>query len=386
MYDEPSVLLSGDPGSQEPEQPASAASDSTTGQVEVLVAEVMHVSRVEHHPVPQVLVRFTGRLRVDSEAAYAQLDAAFKDMNLHAMLLTDEDGQHVIMAVQGRVQPNALPRWPNAVLLVLTLLSLLFIGSQMHASQHDADSALLVEGWPYALSMILILGAHELGHYFVARYHRMNITPPYFIPFPLSVFGTLGAFILFREPTPNRKILFDVSIAGPLAGFVMALPILFIGLAGSNVEPLPTDESYMSEGDSIVYMAAKYIVFGEMLPRGNRDVFVNQVAWAGWSGLLLTALNLIPVGQLDGGHIMHTLLGRRVLRLYWPLVIVFIMLSLLNEVWLFMTLLLVFFGRFYAAPLDGITQLNPVRRRLAYAAFVVFVLIFVPLPLQIITP
>lgn len=386
MYDEPSVLLSGDPGPQEPEQPASAASDSAIRQVEALVAEVMHVLRVDHHPAPQVLARFIGRLRIESAAAYAQLDEAFKALDLHAMLLTDEDGQHVIVALQGRVQPNALPRWPNVVLLALTLLSLLFIGSQIHASQNDADSAMLLEGWPYALSMILILGAHELGHYFMARYHRMNITPPYFIPFPLSVFGTLGAFILFREPTPNRKILFDVSVAGPLAGFVLALPILFIGLAGSEVEPLPTGEDYMREGDSIVYMAAKYIVFGEMLPNGDRDVFVNQVAWAGWSGLLLTALNLIPVGQLDGGHIMHTLLGRRVRQLYWPLVVVFIILSLLSEVWLFMTLLLVFFGRFYAAPLDGITQLDPVRRRLAYAIFVVFVLIFVPLPLQIISP
>ncbi|MCD4685380.1 MAG: site-2 protease family protein [Anaerolineae bacterium] len=385
MFDEPSVLLSGDSGPQEAPEPRSSTQDSVTGQVEMLVAEVLHVYHVEHQPAPQVLARFTGQLRIDSAAAFAQLDAAFKALNLHAMLLTDDADQHVVLALKGRAQPRALPRWPNLLLLALTLLSLLFVGSQIEAAHNDTDASNLLRGWPYATSMILILGAHELGHYFVARYHRMNITPPYFLPFP-SLFGTLGAFILFRDPLPNRKIMFDVSVAGPLAGLVVALPVLFIGLAGSDVEPLPTDEDYLREGDSILYVAAKYIVFGDILPTEDKDVFVNQVAWAGWGGLLLTALNLIPVGQLDGGHIIHTLLGRRVQHLYWPLMMGLLVLSLLNEAWLFFTLLLLLFGRFRATPLDSITPLDTRRRRLAYVVVVIFVLIFVPLPLQSITP
>lgn len=385
MFDEPSVLLSGDPGPQEAPEPQSSTQDSSMGQVDVLVAEVLHVYHVERQPAPQVFARFTGQLRIDSATAFAQLDEVFKPLKLHPMLLVNDEGRHVVLALEGRAQPRVLPHWPNWLLLALTLVSLLFVGAQMEAAHNETDAGNLLLGWPYALSMIMILGAHELGHYFVARYHRMNITPPYFLPFP-SIFGTFGAIILFRDPMPNRKIMFDVSVAGPLAGFVVALPILFFGLVGSDVEPLPDNEDYVREGNSILYVAAKYIVFGDMLPNGDEDVFVNQVAWAGWGGLLLTALNLIPVGQLDGGHIMHTLLGGRVRQLFWPVVIALMLLSLVSSTWVFFTLLLLVFGRFRAMPLDGITPLDPQRRRLAYVMMVIFVLIFVPLPLQIVTP
>jgi len=268
------------------------------------------------------------------------------------------------------------------------VLSLLFVGALQDTPLQEGESLPLSSiwrGWPYALSVLLILGGHELGHYFAARFHGVHVTLPYFIPLPIGFFGTLGAFIQLREPVRNRKILFDVGVAGPLTGFVLAVPILFIGLATSNITPLPAD-GYILEGDSLFYGLAKFIVFGQVLPNGHEDVFINQVAKAGWTGLFITGLNLIPVGQLDGGHVVSTLMGRRAQRLYLPVLIVFLVLSFINSAWLLWTMLLFLMGRLYAMPLDTITPLDSRRRWLGYAAMLIFVLVFVPNPLQIVQP
>lgn len=385
MLNEPSAFLPDDAAQDEPHvRSQDRAQDALTAQLASLVATVFDVYSVEHNPPPPVLVRFTGKLRIDSEAAYAQLDAQFDALDCHVLLATNEEGQHVIMAIKGRVRPRPRPLWPHMLLFVLTVLSLLLVGAMQATSGADDEGLFLLDGWPFALSMMLILGTHEFGHYIAARRHKMSVSLPYFIPFPLHIFGTLGAFILFREPMPNRKIMFDVGVAGPLAGLIVAVPVLLIGLATSHVEPLPQDEDYMVEGNSIFYAAAKYVVFGEFLPDDDKDVFVNQVAWAGWSGLLLTALNLIPAGQLDGEHIIYTLLGERARRLYWPLGAVFVFLSLLSSVWWLLAFLFFMFGRFYATPLDSITPLDARRRWIAYLALAIFVLIFVPLPLQMV--
>jgi len=383
MLNEPSILAA---GQASPDQETSEASppDPIHAQLEQAASSVMDIHQVEHNPAPPISVSFTGRLLADSETAFAHVDEQFAALDYHVLLTTDDEGQHVLMALKGRVTPKPRPRWPNAVLLVLTLLSLLFVGALHEAGMREETDLDVWRGWPYAVSMILILGTHELGHYFAARYHRVSVTLPYFIPAPIG-FGTLGAFIQLREPMRNRKVLFDVGVAGPLAGLVVALPILFIGLATSNIEPLPT-EAYMLEGDSLLYAVAKYAIFGEWLPSGQEDVFINQLAKAGWTGLFITGLNLIPLGQLDGGHVLFTLLGKRAYRLYYPILGLFLLLSLFNSAWILWTLLLMFLGRAYAVPLDNITQLGRRRRWLGYAAMVIFLLVFVPNPLQTVQP
>lgn len=384
MLNEPSILAAGQAASPDQAIPEAVAPDPVRAQLQAAVAGVMDIQRAEYDPAPPISASFTGRLLLDSETAFEQVDEQFAPLDYHVLLTTNDEDQPVIMALKGRVKPKPRPRWPNAVLLVLTLLSLLFAGAVHEAGMHEETDLVLWRGWPYALSMILILGTHELGHYFAARYHRVNVTLPYFIPAPIG-FGTLGAFIQLREPMRNRKILFDVGVAGPLAGLVVALPILIIGLATSNVEPLPT-EDYMLEGDSILYAAAKLLIFGEWLPNGQEDVFINQLAKAGWTGLFITGLNLIPLGQLDGGHVVFTLLGKQAYRFYYPILGVFLLLSLFNSAWILWTLLLMFLGRAYAVPLDTITQLGPRRRWLGYAAMIVFVLVFVPNPLHLVQP
>ncbi|MEL6273060.1 MAG: site-2 protease family protein, partial [Chloroflexota bacterium] len=235
-------------------------------------------------------------------------------------------------------------------------------------------------GYPYALSIMLILGAHELGHYFMARRHNHSVSLPYFIPMPFSALGTMGAVIRSREPMRNKKVLMDIGAAGPLAGLVFAIPILLIGLATSPVLYRLEPGTHGLEGNSILYALAKLVVHGQFLPSATEDVFINQMAFAGWLGLLVTALNLIPVGQLDGGHVLYSLFGKQARRAFYPIMGVMVLLALVSQVWLVWVILLFFLGRLYAPPLDDITPLNQPRRNVAIVTLVIFFLVFVPRP------
>ncbi len=166
-------------------------------------------------------------------------------------------------------------------------------------------------GGPYFSAALMgILVCHEFGHYFVGVHHGVDMSLPYFIPLPPQVsLGTLGAVIRMRKPIEDRGKLFDVGAAGPIAGLVVAIPLLVIGLSMSTVGPASPDE--MIEGPSILYMLIKYAMFGRWLPGDGLDVHLHPMAFAAWVGLLVTFINLLPIGQLDGGHVARALLGQR---------------------------------------------------------------------------
>lgn len=377
-------------------------------EIRELVADVMDItaqmlprSRGELPNEPMVvsphslyLVSFIGRLHVDSSVAYDLLDSQFKTRDLLPIFRESENGDHLIFVLQGRYQPEPRSWIPNAVLLFITLLSVLLVGTEMAVNELAATNfreALRVSqntltelwrGLPYALSILAILGAHELGHYFTARRHNLAVTLPYFIPFPFGLFGTFGAFIQLREPLRNRKALLDVGASGPLAGLIVTIPILFIGLATSQIGPI--NPGGIVEGNSVLYALAKVAVFGEFLPNSQVDVYVNQLAWAGWTGLFVTGLNLIPLGQLDGGHVMYALFGRRARLMFYPLIGVLALLTALSGgALIFILLLLILLGRTYAVPLDDISPIDKRRRRIAVFTLIVFALVFVPIPLTI---
>jgi membrane-associated protease RseP (regulator of RpoE activity) len=339
----------------------------------------------------RLVATFEGRLLLDSESAYDQLDHLLQPGNQLA-LFREADGKHVIHIVQGRMHPRPRPWWPNALLFIVTVVCVLVVGTEMAINEIANGSRAVAQplidnfplelwrGLPYTIAILLVLGSHELGHYFAARYHRLAVTLPYFIPAPLiSLIGTFGAFIQLREPMRNRKVLLDVGAAGPLAGLVFAIPILLIGLATSKVGPITPNG--MVEGNSLLYALAKIVVFGHFLPSNGVDVYVNQLAWAGWTGLLVTALNLIPIGQLDGGHILYSLIGERARLLYYPIIGVMVLLVLNGSgVWVLWVLMLVVFGRIYATPLDTITPMDNRRKVIAVIGLAMFVLTFVPVP------
>jgi membrane-associated protease RseP (regulator of RpoE activity) len=218
-----------------------------------------------------------------------------------------------------------------------------------------------------------------MGHYIVGRRYNAPVSLPYFIPMPIAgLFGTMGAVIVQRAPFEDRKSLFDIGVAGPLAGLVLALPLLVYGLATSQVGPITPGG--LLEGNSILYAGLKYLIFGRMLPGNGLDVYLNPVAWAAWGGLLITSLNLMPVGQLDGGHILYALLGKRA----WPVaagvVVLLLAMGFLWNGWFLWAMLALLFGARHPAPLNDVSPLDARRKLLGLGVMVLFILTFTPIP------
>jgi membrane-associated protease RseP (regulator of RpoE activity) len=231
------------------------------------------------------------------------------------------------------------------------------------------------------------------------------------LPLPfLTLFGTMGAFIQLKEPPKNKRILLDIGVAGPLAGLIVAVPILVYGLSLSEINriSLLPGQGLQLEGNSLLYLLLKYIVFGQWLPHpssygdlsptmywlryfftgqplplGGVDVMIHPVAFAGWAGLLVTAMNLVPVGQLDGGHILYGLFGSRASRVMPFIMIALLVMGLAWAGWWLWVLLLFLLGRAHAEPLDQITQLDFPRKAVAVVGIIVFLLVFTPVPLII---
>ena len=203
-----------------------------------------------------------------------------------------------------------------------------------------------------------------------------------FIPMPAGPFGKMGAFINMRTPPPNRRAALLVGAAGPIGGLLVAIPVLILGLRLSTVMPLPTSEPYMMEGNSILYALLKLFVFGRFLPSGGVDVMLHSVAFAGWAGLLVTGLNLIPAGQLDGGHVLASLLGDRAKVFTYLISGGLLLMGIIWEGWFLWALLVFMFGRRRAVPLDDVSGLRPRETLLAGAVLILFILVFTPTPLE----
>jgi membrane-associated protease RseP (regulator of RpoE activity) len=355
------------------------------------------------------VARYRGRLwDEDSEKAFDALTEALRPYGWMP-LFREENGLHAVYIVPAQPPGNTGRPLINLVLFLLTLISVLITAASMgnpYAAPPRNASEALAQGWPFTLSLLAILLAHEFGHYLMSRYHKTAATLPYFIPLPLlSPLGTMGAVIQMRQTPKNRRVLFDIGIAGPLAGLIVAIPVLIWGLMHSQVRPLEIGQGMMMEGNSLLYLLLKYWVFGEWLPTppqqvgvfywiryfftgsplpvGGRDVLIHPVAFAGWAGLLVTALNLLPAGTLDGGHILYATLGKRARRLY-PLVLALTFLLGFGWAgWWVWTILLFWLGRAYAEPLDQITPLDGKRYLLALVALIVFVLVFIPVPMVV---
>jgi len=245
--------------------------------------------------------------------------------------------------------------------------------------------AKLLDGVPFAFTLLAILGTHEFGHYFTARHYGASVSLPFFIPAPppIFLFGTMGAVIRMRSPARDRNSLFDIAVAGPLAGLVVAIPALLLGLSWSRVGMVLPEHTGITFGDSILMRGLTWLVFGP-IPQGM-DVFVHPVALAGWVGLFVTALNLFPVGQLDGGRIVYALFGpwhRQVS------IATFVALMALGALfrspnWIvFAGLILLLMGFHHAPPLDDLTPISPRRYVLGVFCLILLVLLIPPVPIS----
>jgi membrane-associated protease RseP (regulator of RpoE activity) len=204
--------------------------------------------------------------------------------------------------------PSELSRWQiPGVLFVLTFTSMMYVGQDPKEGASDIANAL--SGWPFAVPLMAILLAHEMGHYIAGRLHKVEISPPYFIPMPIFLLGTMGAVIRMNA-IERRNALLDIGAAGPIAGMVVAIPVLIWGIHTSDVIAISPDmPGVFVEGRSFLYFGLLYAIKGP-IPAGH-DIWLNGPALAGWAGLLVTQINLIPVAQLDGGHVAYALFGKK---------------------------------------------------------------------------
>ena len=284
--------------------------------------------------------------------------------------------------------------WRHWLLFALTVVTTTYVGSwHYEAFLLDftirplslSQTQLLLGGVWYSATILGILGCHELGHYYACRYYDVDATRPFFIPAPVPLTGTLGAFIRIREPIPTKRMLFDIGIAGPIAGFLIALPTLFVGVALSHMVRLPEEFSGYELGEPLLFKLASHLIWGAV-PDGY-SLNLHPMAFGAWFGLLATALNLFPIGQLDGGHISYAVLGRRSSHVTLISVAALMGLSYFFPswgVWTVMTIVMLFaFGRHHPRVFDEDAPLDRTRLILALVALAMFVLCFTPAPIEL---
>ena len=395
--------------------------DHDLSKLDALVGQFFTIENITYGDVKQPFIaRYTGKLKhKESAVGYDQIDVALEAYDLMVMLRQNGSSQSLVLLPKLVKNSKSRPHW-NLLMFLLTLLSVMFTGGlygyegELPGNTVQMIWMLVKSGWPFAVSLLTILGAHEFGHYFAGKKNGVDVSLPFFIPFPFSSFGTMGAFINMRSLPRNRRILFDIAIAGPLSGLIIAIIVLIIGLNLSKLNTLPLSADsgigLQMEGSSLLYLLLKYLTFGKLLPQplglsgvslavywaqyfftgmpfpwGAQDVMLHPVAWAGWAGLFVTAINLLPVGQLDGGHIFQTVFGRKTAQFAFPVIIGgLVIFGFFWSGWWMWAGILFFMGRRYAVPLDQVTQLDTTRKWLGYLAVAVFLLTFIPVPIILI--
>jgi membrane-associated protease RseP (regulator of RpoE activity) len=332
---------------------------------------------------------FRGPLRDAASVSFEKLNRTLPHGFVPLVQQDEQLGAKIVLipkaAEEGLARKPVRP-WLHWLLFCLTIITTTWAGATHQGVDLAQEPGRFVVGLPYSIGLLLILGVHELGHFFMARRHGMDVTPPYFIPVPFGL-GTFGAFIQMRSPPASRKALFDVAVAGPLAGLVIAVPALLLGLRFSTITA-GTDGTMThgflhgaTVGSSILFTVLTKVSLGDAAQYGAL-VQLSPLAFAGWLGLFITALNLLPVGQLDGGHITRAMFGSRVGQTIssvamWSL----FLLALFVWPGLMMWALIVFLiaGR-GTPPLNDLTTLDAGRLAVGYVAIMILILILAPMP------
>lgn len=285
-------------------------------------------------------------------------------------------------AVQPSTPKAQNPRL-NIILFIATFFTTTFAGTLMEAGPNAPLLSQLHKGLPFSITLLTILLFHEFGHYFMAKKHRVDATLPYFIPAP-SIIGTFGAVIKMRSPLRSKRALLDIGAAGPLAGIIIAIPATIIGLQLSEIRPVTGVQGGISLGSSLLFSFLARVSVG-VVP-DNYDIFLHPMAFAGWIGMLVTMLNLLPVGQLDGGHIAYAVLGKHLHHVasYIILPLLFVLGIIAWKGWLIWSALLFFvMGTQHPPTMDEYLPLNIERKVIGWIALTVFILTFTPIPFQI---
>jgi Peptidase family M50 len=371
-----------------PGDPGATPSGVPPETVAALESKLAPMLAITGHKAFGSVVQFTGHLRGKTDEMFRKIRDVFAGQPVTPLLLEGDEHDVRLVVLPGNPEATAAqkPKWAlHWLLFFATVATTTWAGALQAGVNLLQQPERFAVGLPYSLGLLLILGSHELGHYFTAKAHGIRVTPPFFIPVPFAL-GTFGAFIKIKSITPDRRALFDVAVAGPLAGLVFAIPALLIGLHFSRVisghAPPGLGQAGVSITSSVLLACLAHISLGASVLEGNH-LLLHPVAFAGWLGLIVTALNLLPIGQLDGGHMSHALFGSRNARGI-SMVAMASLFGLALFVWpgLMLWAFIVFFiaGTRDAPAANDLTPVGPPRRALGYFTFLLLLLIIVPVP------
>lgn len=273
--------------------------------------------------------------------------------------------------------------WINILLFGATLLTTLSAGAFQQGYNPITSPSELIQGVPFSFTLLAILLTHEMGHYLTARYHRVDATLPYFIPAPPFPFiiGTFGAFIRMRSPIMNKRALLDIGASGPIAGFILSLVGIVIGLHFSEIV---VDQNLVGFrlGEPIIFQFLSNLVVGPV--NEGYDIVLHPIAFAGWIGLFLTAINLIPVGQLDGGHVVYAIFGKHHQLISRVMIPVLLAMGLFGwKGWIIWGILLLILGIRHPPTVNPDEKLDSLRKVIGWASLLIFVLCFTPTPFYV---
>lgn len=280
-----------------------------------------------------------------------------------------------------------IPKIPRVhwILFLLTVFTTLLAGAIMEGAQILDNPLDLIKGVPFSFTLMFILGTHEFGHYYYAQKHKVDASLPFFIPAPpfLFLIGTFGAFIKIKSPIYRKDALLQIGAAGPIAGFIIAVPALIFGLFLSDIVEKSDIQGALILGDSILMKILTWVTHPDLME--SQDIMLHPIAFAGWIGLLVTMLNLLPIGQLDGGHVAYAMLGEKQKLIGQAAFILLVPLSFLSINWLIWGLLLLLLMRTVKHPpiQDIHIPLSESDKRIGYICLLIFILCFIPAPFKI---
>ncbi len=337
--------------------------------------------------------------RIDTETVDEKFDSLRRSLSSHEYIpmIRYEQGEHLIYIIK-KPKIKTKPVWINIALLVATICTTTLAGAIQWAGIYEPSVSSLLDIlvtattpfylWNgllfFSIPLLAILGIHEMGHYFVSKHHHLDTSLPFFIPLPPPfILGTFGALISTREPIPDRKTLLEVGAAGPICGFLVAIPVCLIGLYLMQQNPIPAPET----GGGMIVLTFPLVLQGLSaffsMP-ADITFQIHPTLFAGWVGLFLTAINLLPVGQLDGGHVARALLKEKHKYASWIVIVAIVGLGLFYTGWLFFAIIILFMiGTQHQPPLNEITPLDTKRIMIGILALGIFVLCFAPLPLSV---
>jgi len=347
--------------------------------MELLIEYLKTKMIVESEDYDINFAQLTGRINLPLETTIKDIEDHFKNSEF-TPIFTSNKGRDVVKIGIIHTSVDKPKIWLNIILFIATIFTTLWAGSNFQGGNPFKNIHELWQGIPFSFSLMAILTAHELGHFFVSRRYGMVTSLPYFIPMP-NFIGTFGAMIRMKSIVPNRRALLRVGMAGPIAGFMIALPIAIIGVALSRYVAIPSTGQYMRLGDSLLFWTIVKAVHPALPP--GMDLFLHPMAFAGWIGFLVTAMNLIPIGQLDGGHVAYSMLFQHRKKLYIPLVVILAGFGLLWPGWLVWGLLAFLMARRDPLVKNGLTPLTKKEIIWGLIPFLLLLLTFTPQPIVI---